>query len=104
MVAPKDISNYALSQNSTISFSSPLLAFYFEAIKKLDTLHYSNAIKKHPLLFPITKTMTLYFDQGTYMGYETVKIKADTSKKCSQLYFIFKFELPHYYLVNSKNS
>lgn len=66
--------------------------FFFEAIKKLDTLHYSNAIKKHPLMFPIIKTMTLYFDHSTYMGYETVKIKADTFQKCSRLYFIFKFE------------
>lgn len=38
-VAPTDNSNYAFSQ--TLPFPS-LLAFYFEAIEKLSTLHFSN--------------------------------------------------------------
>lgn len=78
--------------NSTISLSFPLLPFYFEAIKKLSTLRFQQWQSRNTLfMFPRTKTITLYFDHSTYMGYNIVKNKAATSAKCSKLYFIFKF-------------
>lgn len=71
-------------------FLFPVAGFFlkFKAVKKLGTLHFSNGNLGIPYLgFLKTKQLAYIVTTKHILGYEIVKIEADTSLKCSQLQF-----------------